>query len=220
MEQSKKLDIQYINLDLLKPNPWNSNVMSLENEAKLEESLRRNDNFKTLTVRVLDDGSYQILGGEHRAKVAKKIGIAELPSVILRDISDSKAKEISLIDNSRYGSDDNLLLAEILASLDDVDVISDIMPFSEIEIETLMSASKFDLDDLGTLDDLDEDDLNDTPAATKTHTVMRFKIALEDAAEIEELLKRSMKLNGYTESDSLTNAGDALVNLLLGRGIY
>jgi len=218
MEQTKKIDITYLAPELLISNPWNSNVMSLENEAKLAESLKRNDMYDAIIARKLFDGSYQILGGEHRTRVAKKIGMKEMPVIVLENISDNKAKEISLTHNARYGADDSLKLSDLLNSLDDANILTDIMPYSMIEIETLMSASKVDFESLIGLDDFDDDDLEGLSEKTflpKTHTIMRFKISLEDAASIEEMLKSTIKINGFTESDALTNAGDALVHHLL-----
>jgi ParB family chromosome partitioning protein len=217
MEQTKKIDITYLSPELLVSNPWNSNVMSLENETKLAESLKRNNMYDAIIARQLFDGSYQILGGEHRTRVAKKIGILELPVIVLKNISDNQAKEISLTHNARYGADDSLKLSDLLNSLDDASILTDIMPYSIIEIETLMSASKIDFDSLVGLDfDDDEiDELSEKTFLPKTHTIMRFKVSIEDAASIEEMLKETIKINGFTESDALTNAGDALVHCLL-----
>ena len=217
MEQTKKIDITYLSPELLVSNPWNSNVMSLENEMKLAESLKRNNMYDAIIARQLFDGSYQILGGEHRTRVAKKIGIKELPVIVLKNISDNQAKEISLTHNARYGADDSLKLSDLLNSLDDASILTDIMPYSMVEIETLMSASKIDFDSLVSLDfDDDEiDELSEKTFLPKTHTIMRFKVSIEDAASIEEMLKESIKINGFTESDALTNAGDALVHCLL-----
>lgn len=215
MSMPEKLNIQYINPELLMSNPWNSNVMSLENEAKLAESLKRNDMFDAIIARELKDGSYQILGGEHRTKVAKKIGLTELPVIVLKNISDNKAKEISLAHNARYGADDSLKLSDLMNSLDDAFDLSSFLPISDIEIETLMSATKFDFDSLELLDDDDLDEMPTPSQSTKTHTIMRFKVSLEDASEIQEQITSVMKINGFSESDALTNAGDALAHILL-----
>ena len=214
-----KLKIHYIEVDNLFPNPWNSNRMSEENEQRLEESLKRNDVFAPIIARRMNDGTFQIIGGEHRTRVAKKIGIKELPVVVLENISDNQAKEISLTHNARYGTDDNLKLSELLNSLDDASVISEIMPFDLIEIETLMSATKIDIDSLETIDDDDDEleDIEETKLSVKTHTIMRFKVSVEDASDIESLIKETCKTHGFDQSDALTNAGDALVHLLLNQ---
>lgn len=212
----EKLKIEYIEANLLIPNKWNSNQMSKENERKLEESLRRNSLFDAIIARDKGDGTFEILGGEHRAKIAKKIGMDKIPTIVLHGISDDRAKEISLSHNSRYGSDDNLKLSELINSLESPDALSDILPYSEIEIEALMSASKIDLDTLDILDDdIDLDEELPKSKSSKTHTIMRFKVSVEDAEEIEGMIKETIRINGFTGSDALTNAGDALVHLLM-----
>ncbi|MFH3733079.1 chromosome partitioning protein ParB, partial [Acinetobacter baumannii] len=54
------------------------------------------------------------------------------------------------------------------------------------------------------------------PKTTKvqTHQIMRFKVPIEDVDAITKLIEKTIKAQGFTESDSLTNAGDALVYLL------
>ena len=113
MEQS----IQTIKISELFPNPWNTNTVAPDNQAKIEASIKRYGMFKPLICRTLDDGRLQIVGGEHRWEAAKAIGIQEVPIVNLGKIDDKRAKEISLIDNSRYGTDDSLKPAEVLNSM-------------------------------------------------------------------------------------------------------
>jgi hypothetical protein len=48
----------------------------------------------------------------------------------------------------------------------------------------------------------------------KTHTIMRFKIAIADSERIAERLAKVQKRQGFTAADDLTNAGDALVHEL------
>jgi hypothetical protein len=70
------------------------------------------------------------------------------------------------------------------------------------------------LDDLELPDD--EGKPLELPAvkAAPTHQVMRFKVPLDDAPALTRLIERVMKEQGYTEDDSMTNAGNALVYLL------
>jgi ParB-like chromosome segregation protein Spo0J len=202
----------------LKSNPWNSNVVSPENEAKLDEALRTLGFFKPIVVREVD-GDLQILGGEHRRDAAIRIGMDEVPIFNLGPISDDKAKKIGLADNARYGADDTLMLAAILEDLGDTDDLQSFLPMTGAEIASIFSASSIALDDLD-LDDKtpDKEEAPEPPAtkAPKTHTVMRFKVALGDAEKITEQISKIQKRHGYTAGDELTNAGDALVHLLLG----
>ena len=200
--------------DSLVPNPWNTNVVSPDNEAKLEESIKRFGMFKPVVVRELADGTLQIIGGEHRAGAAKRMGLKAIPVVNLGRIDDNKAKEISLVDNGRYGADDTLQLAELLEGLGNADELASFMPYSETDLASIFSSVNIALDDLD-LPDLDED----KPVLPKekpiqTHTVMRFKVPVDDQGWIVDLIEKTMKSQKFTEDDSLTNAGDALVFLL------
>jgi ParB-like chromosome segregation protein Spo0J len=198
----------------LVPNPWNSNVVSPDNEAKLEESIKRFGMFKPIVVRELDDGSLQIIGGEHRAAAATRLGLKKVPAINLGRISDEKAKEISVVDNGRYGADNALQLAELLDGLGNVEELSSFMPYTEADLASIFSSVNI------ALDDLDIPDIDETaPVLPKekpiqTHQIMRFKVPVDDSSFITDLIERTMKVQKFTESDSLTNAGDALVYLL------
>lgn len=199
---------------LLVPNPWNSNVVSPDNEAKLDASIKRFGMFKPIVVREMQDGSFQILGGEHRVDAAKRLGAKKVPVVNLGDIDDDKAKEISLVDNGRYGTDDALQLAELLEGLDNTEELVSFMPYSEADLASIFSSVNIALDDL---DIPDADELAPSPSSEKpiqTHQIMRFKVPVDDVAEITDQIERTMKVQKFSESDSLTNAGDALVYLL------
>lgn len=206
--------------DLL-PNPWNTNVVGPENEAKLEESIRRFGMFKPVVVRTLDNGQLEILGGEHRAAAAKRLGIDSIPIINLGSITEAKAKQIGLVDNGRYGNDDNIQLAELLKELGDIDDLASFMPYSDQDFANIIDSSTIDLDLLADLDD-ETGSAGTAPAdttisagvAVKTHTILRFKVSMEDSELINNMLNDVIKAQGFEESDSLTNFGDALVYLL------
>ncbi len=205
---------------LLKPNPWNSNHVSPENQAKLDAAVERMGMFKPIVVRELSEGSYEILGGEHRRDSAVRVGLKQVPVISVGKIEDVRAKEISLADNARYGTDDMAELAGVLESLGvEEHDISAFLPFTETDLQTIFTASDIDVDSLD-FDDPD-DSASDLPDETsekapKTHTIMRFKVQIGDAERISEVIKRAQREQGLNGSDDLTNAGDALVHVLLG----
>lgn len=209
------MTVEYLLVDPsdLWPNPWNPNIVSPENELKIEESIRRHGMYKPILIRELNDGRLQIIGGEHRATIAKRLGIIEIPAINLGKIDESKAKEIGLIDNARFGEDDTVKLNEILADIGGIDELLSVMPWTDDEINVFAS-STIALDSLEELDSPSED--FDLPKATKvqTHQIMRFKVPMADIDEIAKIVEKTIKTQGFTESDSLTNAGDALVYLL------
>jgi ParB family transcriptional regulator, chromosome partitioning protein len=210
---SAKLQLLEVPVGELSPNPWNTNQVSPENEAKLDESLKRFGVFKPILVRQTDSGVLEILGGEHRWGAAKRAGLATVPVINLGKIDERRAKEIGLIDNGRYGDDDTLALAGLLRELGGDDVAS-FLPYTESDLDSIFSASNIALDDL----DLDTDrtlsELASAAKASPTSQVMRFKVPVEDVEWASAVLKHVMRVEGYSSEDSLSNAGNALVHIL------
>ena len=210
---TNKIKVEMLSPERLSPNPWNTNVVSPENQQKLEASIERFGMFKPIVVREID-GGLQIIGGQHRWEGSVSMKLAEVPVVNLGRISDKKAKEISLVDNGRYGADDTLQLAELL---DDIGVgaeeLASFMPFSESDFASIFSSVNISLDDLDLPDD-DEVPASAAPKPAQTHQIMRFKVPVDDVSVITDLIERTMKEQRFTDEDSLSNAGNALVHLL------
>lgn len=226
------LSFQLVDPRLLKSNPWNTNIVSAENERKLDESMRRLGTFKPVLVREVSRPylgeelrfrgtivkSLEILGGEHRVESAIRLGLTEIPIVNLGSIDDQKAKEIGLADNSRYGVDDTLGLAELMKGLGSVEQLSGFLPWTSNDIETMISSVTIDLDALSLTENIiaDAEAEKSAPRTPKTHAIMRFKVPLGDHERIAAIIAKTQKEHGFMAADDLTNAGDALVHLLLG----
>ncbi|WP_276122706.1 ParB/RepB/Spo0J family partition protein [Pararhizobium qamdonense] len=215
---------------LLQPNPWNTNILTPENEAKLEESIKRLGFFRPAVVREIaispnsDLPTHQILGGEHRAQIAGKMGHLTIPVMNLGPIDDLKAKEIGIADNARYGLDDQMAFADLIKSMGNADQLKDFLPYTEHDFADLFTTTEIDLDSLGLEENFEKDEEKDDvsekpvqPKAPKTHTIIRYKVSNRDAEDLTALIERTKTDNGFTSSDDLTNAGDALVHLLLNR---
>jgi ParB family chromosome partitioning protein len=202
-----------VRTDSLKPNPWNTNVVPPENEAKVDASIKRFGMFKPILVRTLPDGTLEIIGGKHRWDAANRLGMEQVPIWNLGTVPDQKAQEIGLVDNGRYGEDDSLSLAALLRSLGTAEELQTFLPYGEDDLESIFSATSIDLD---SLDAPADDTLPELPAAkpAPSHQVMRFKIPVEDVAWITELIEQRMRAQNFTAEDSLTNAGAALVHIL------
>jgi hypothetical protein len=203
----------------MRPNPWNTNRVSPDNETKLGTSIATLGIFKPFVVRTNREiDGYEILGGEHRWSEAIAAGIKLVPIFNLGEISDDKAKKISLADNMRYGADDTIELARLIEGLDDPEDLQNILPYTAADMSAICSSVDIALDALEIPDGFDEEDgAEPGPAAEKapkTHTIMRFKVTLGDAESITELLTKVKKRQAFTSSDDLTNAGDALVHQL------
>ncbi len=216
-------EVQFLSVDvnLLRKNPFNSNRVDPQNEARIRRSIERNGMFKPIIVRQVPDVSgYEIVGGEHRWEQARDLGFTEVPIANLGEISELQAKEIGVIDNARYGADDTLSLAELLKEIGSIDDLQDFLPYGDADLNAIFSASHIDLDDLDIDENFEtdvknvEEDVVPASKPPKTHTIMRFKISLGDAERLTALIARTQKDQGLTTADDLTNAGDALIFIL------
>lgn len=206
----------------LEPNPWNTNIMTPESEAKLEASLKRLGFFRPVVVRELANSSisYQILGGQHRAQIAAKLSLPLVPVMNLGPIDDLKAKEIGIADNARYGVDDTLAFANLIQEMGNQDELTEFLPYGDTDFADLFASTSIDLDDLHMEENFEKEDEEegadeDEPVKPpKTHTIMRFKLTNADAERVTEIIERTRKAQGFTGSDEATNAGDALIHIL------
>lgn len=207
----------------LRPNPWNTNHVSPVNEAKLDEAIKRLGIFKPIIVREFAESEdLEILGGEHRWQGAQRLKLKELPVMNLGIIDDKKAKEISLADNARFGTDDTLALSELMKDIGGETEWQKFLPYTDDDLKAIFSSADIALDELELDSSFDKNEEKDEapepapPKAPKTHTIMRFKVSLADAERLTEMIAQTQRDHGLTAEDDATNAGDALVHLLLG----
>lgn len=211
---NKDINIENLPPGRLNPNPWNSNEVGPDMEARLRESIVRIGFYKPVIARELPDGTLQILGGEHRWRVAVSMNLPTIPVVNLGLIDDKKAKTIGLADNGRYGHDDTLKLAEILREIGEEDVAL-MLPYTEEDLAGMFAAQDIDLDSLGFDEDTlpkGEKTLEELTRSTITHELMRFKVPVEDRERVQKFIEHVINTRGLkAEEDSMVAAGMALV---------
>lgn len=66
--------------------------------SELADSIREHGVLQPLIVRPLASGSYQLVAGERRWRASRMAGLSEVP-VVIRDMDESQAMEIALIEN-------------------------------------------------------------------------------------------------------------------------
>lgn len=217
--QKARLTVSDVPVDSIRPNGWNTNVVTPENEIKIKESINRFGLFKPILVRNGNDGLQEIIGGEHRWMVAKKMGYETVPVISLGDIDDKTAKEIGLVDNGRYGEDDGLQLSELLRSIGPIEEVSSFLPYSGEEMKDMFKLTdSINFDDLnfdGLEDDIKTEASETSRKAPKTHVMVRFNVPIEDYDDLMERIEEIIRANGFDGDDSQTNAGNALVYALL-----
>lgn len=91
--------ISEIDVDRIVPNP--DQPRRTFDETTLEElaaSIRELGVVQPLTLRMGDDGNFQIIAGERRWRAAQKAGLTSVPAYV-RTVSDSEMTEMALIEN-------------------------------------------------------------------------------------------------------------------------
>lgn len=212
---TRNIQIEHIAPGALRPNPWNSNKVGPEMEQRLRASVAEFGLYKPILVRQLSDGTLEILGGEHRWRVASDMKLPTVPVINLGAMDDRKAKLLGLADNGQYGEDDSAMLAAILKEIGQEEV-SLILPYSADDLAGMFAAASIDLDNLGFDDDEPIPDMPapDAPRKVITHELMRFKVPVEDRERVEKLIQTVIKTRGLQpEQDSLVAAGMALVEV-------
>ena len=107
---------------------------------------------------VLVDEAGGIIAGHGRVLAAKRLGMDEVPVVVLAHLTDAERRAYILADNKlaeKAGWDEDLLRLE-LADLQDLDIDLNVVGFEDKEIDRLLSE-----DDGG--DDIDDADADDAP---------------------------------------------------------
>jgi len=132
-----KIEIHWVKLEDLRPDPFNPRRMSEEEMEALTRSIQQFGFVDPLIVR---QGDMTVIGGHQRMLAARRLGYEEVPAVLL-PISLDQARLLNLALNKISGDWDKELLARLLADLrpvDDIDLT--LSGFSEDELEKLLKS--------------------------------------------------------------------------------
>lgn len=203
----------------LRPNPWNTNSVGAANFEKLKNSIDKLGFFKPIIARELDDGVYEILGGEHRWRAAIEHGISEVPVLSVGKISDVIAKQMSLVDNERYGEDDQMALQHLIEEIQaDLDYkLSEIAPYDDELAATLAKETAYDLEALEALSVSDDEEPETEDLREKKerlgveHQTMRFKVTFDASESVSATINRIISEQGISSGSDMEDAGEALV---------
>lgn len=90
---------QFITIDAIYlPSKQPRRYFDLEKLNQLASSVKERGILEPLLVRPLQPGKYELVAGERRYRVAKAVGLTEIP-VIVKELSEEQALHISLIEN-------------------------------------------------------------------------------------------------------------------------
>ncbi|MCE5270832.1 ParB N-terminal domain-containing protein [bacterium] len=149
----KRLVVEYVGVNDLKPNDYNPNRQS-EHDFELLLKSMEEDGF-TQPIVALQDGT--IVDGEHRWRAARTLGYDQIP-VVFTDMTPEQMRIATLRHNRARGSEDINLTADVIRDLQELGAIDwamDSLMMSEVEMQRL-------LEDIAAPEDLAGDDFNDS----------------------------------------------------------
>ncbi|GAA0178221.1 nucleoid occlusion protein [Clostridium sediminicola] len=94
-----KKDIEYIPLEQIIPNAYQPRKTFNDNTIEeLAQSINTYGIIQPLSVRKMKDKVYEIVAGERRYRAAKKLGLNEIPAIII-EVTDKQSAAIALLEN-------------------------------------------------------------------------------------------------------------------------
>ena len=95
---ARNAESQLVDIDLIEPSPYQPRTHFREEAiAELAQSIQSLGIIQPLVLRPVG-GRFQLLAGERRWRAAQRAGLARVPALI-REASDEKALEITLVEN-------------------------------------------------------------------------------------------------------------------------
>lgn len=100
-----KAQVEYRAIKDLKELPGNPRIIKKDQFEKLKQSIKDNADYFEARPIILSDrtGELVILAGNQRYKAAKAIGMTEVPTILLPDLTEEREKEIIIRDNVENG---------------------------------------------------------------------------------------------------------------------
>jgi site-specific DNA-methyltransferase (adenine-specific) len=154
------MQVEQRKIEALIPYVNNSRTHSDEQVAQIAASVREFG----WTNPILVDGQNGIIAGHGRLAAARKLGLAEVPVIVLDHLSDAQKKALIIADNklaSNAGWDDEMLRLE-LGDLQEMGFDATLTGFSTDELDALLNVIE------GTDGLTDEDDVPEAPEEPTT----------------------------------------------------
>lgn len=148
-----RVNLIEIPVEKIKPNPWNPNKQSDFIFEKERASIREHGFLDPILVRGKGPG-YEIIDGEHRYRAAIAEGYTAVPCNNLGKVSDSIAKQLTLITNDTKGINDQDKLKALIKSLESeigTDELLKNLPYQENILKDLLAQGSIDWNQIGPL---------------------------------------------------------------------
>jgi len=194
----QRLKVQYVAVDSIKPNSYNPNRQD-DNDFQLLLRSMREDGFTQPIV--VQEGTNEIVDGEHRWRAAREIGLPTIP-VVFVDMTPEQMRIATLRHNRARGSEDIDLSTQLLRDLRELgalDWAKDSLMMSDEELQKL-------IDDVPAPDALAGEDFNEAWVPTKNATDMeaqsdREVVSMTPAAEKQQKEFKEKAAKAKTEQE-------------------
>lgn len=148
-EVDRKLEVLYVPVAKIHPNPWNPNQMDARTYEATKESLATYGFVAPVAVRAHPsiDGEWEVVDGEHRLRLAVEADWAEVPVIPLDGLSEDDAKKLTIILNETRGQADTVPLARLLAELQKDTTLDELLnglPYERAQLEELLKIGQID----------------------------------------------------------------------------
>lgn len=133
----QRLNIEYVDVDSIKPNSYNPNRQS-EHDFKLLLRSIQEDGFTQPVV--VQRSTREIVDGEHRWRAGRELGLKQVP-VVFVDMTAEQMRISTLRHNRARGSEDHDLSTQLLRDLRELgalDWAKDSLMISEAEMQKLI----------------------------------------------------------------------------------
>ena len=188
------MQVHEIQIELLEPASWNSNVMEPEMLDRLRNSLDTFGLIQPLVVRKLDGGKYEIIGGSHRFRVLTETGATTAPCVII-DTDGASSRLLAQALNRIEGEEDPGLQSESFKKI--------LESYRESDLLTLLPETPEGLRELRNLGSLSPDEYSSAWQRKKRDRLRHFRFRV--SKEQLPIIERAISLVAPESLDDPTN---------------
>ena len=204
MTEKKGME-ELVSISKLEPNEWNPNEQSDFIYLREKRSIEKFGFVMPVLVREVGD-KLEILDGEHRYRAMREIhaeGIdifttpekdhkipkGKIAVKNLGVVSDSAAKQLTILMNELHGEADTIKKADLIKGLaDEVDFadLAELLPYPEDELKNLIDLADFDWEDYKSGDET-------RPEDDERWVTLKFRMAQDQAAIIQSAIERLVR---------------------------
>lgn len=134
-----RVKLQWVEPSELRPNRWNPNVMDPDMLAKARASIHKFGFVDPVTVRDTEAG-LEIVDGEHRWQIAVDDEMGAIPVMNLGVVTDSIARQLTVVLNETRGQPDPTRLGDLLKTLmatETKDHLLSLLPYTREALDRL-----------------------------------------------------------------------------------